>query len=114
MQEKIKDDTISRQAAIDLFPNDDLEWDTKGGYIAPHLARKMVEKLPSAEPQWIPCSERLPEKSGKYYVSGGDKVWICEFLIIPNFTGGWCNDASNPVVQAWMPLPEPYQEGKHE
>ena len=60
--------------------------------------------------KWIPCSERLPEKSGQYYVSGGDKVWICEFLIIPNFAGGWCNDASNPIVQAWMPLPEPYRK----
>ena len=78
-----------------------------------HSECPLVE-APSAEPQWIPCSERLPEKSGKYYVSGGDKVWICEFLIIPNFTGGWCNDASNPVVQAWMPLPEPYREEEHD
>lgn len=62
-------------------------------------------------PEWIPCSERLPEKSGQYYVSGGDKVWVCKFLIIPTFTGGWCNDASNPVVQAWMPLPEPPKGG---
>ena len=37
---------ISRQAAIDLFPNDALEWDTKGGYVAPHLARRMIEELP--------------------------------------------------------------------
>lgn len=64
------------------------------------------------EPKWIPVSERLPEKSGQYYVSGGDKVWICEFLIIPNFTSGWCNDAANPVVQAWMTLslPKPYRK----
>lgn len=68
------------------------------------------EYQPSAqpEPRWIPCSEQLPEKSGQYYVSGGNKVWICEFLIIPNFIRGWCNDVSNPVVQAWMPFPEPY------
>ena len=44
-------DVISRQAAIDLFPNDALEWDTKGGYIAPHLARRMIEELPSAQPE---------------------------------------------------------------
>lgn len=62
-----------------------------------------------AEERWIPCSERLPEESGQYYVSGGDKVWICEFLIIPSFTGGWCNDALNPRVQAWMEKTEPYR-----
>lgn len=44
-------DCISRQAAIDLFPNDALEWDTKGGYIAPHLARRMIEELPSVQPE---------------------------------------------------------------
>ena len=70
-----------------------------------------IKELPPAqpEPQWIPCSERLPKKSGQYYVSGGDKVWICEFFIIPNFIGGWCNDVANPVVQAWMPIPKPYK-----
>ena len=47
----MRDDLISRQAAIDLFPNDALEWDTKGGYIAPHLARRMIEELPSAQPE---------------------------------------------------------------
>lgn len=73
-----------------------------------------LENAPTIEPKphWILCSERLPEKSGKYYVSGGDKVWICEFLIIPNFTGGWCDDVANPEIQAWMPykIPEPYKE----
>lgn len=43
-------DLIDRQAAIDLFPNDALEWDTNGGYIAPHFARRMIEELPSAQP----------------------------------------------------------------
>ena len=76
------------------------------------LAELGLKSVPSAqpEPQWISCSERLPKKPGQYYVSGGDKVWICEFLIIQNFIGGWCNDAANPMVQAWMPLPEPYRE----
>ena len=48
-------DCISRQDAMDLFPNDDLEYDTKGGYIAPHLARQMISELPSAQPE--PISE---------------------------------------------------------
>ena len=41
---------ISRLAAIDLFPDDDLEYDTKGGYIAPHLARRMICELPFVQP----------------------------------------------------------------
>ena len=69
---------------------------------------KHYEERPNGD--WIPCSERLPEKSGQYYVSGGGKVWVCNFLIIPDSKGGWCNDVSNPVVKAWMPFPKPYEE----
>ena len=80
---------------------------------AVYEAIDIIQQSRSQSP-WIPCSERLPEKSGKYYVSGGGMVWICEFLIIPNFTGGWCDDVANPEIQAWMPcnIPEPYQEGE--
>ena len=49
--DKENGELISRKAAIDLFPNDDLEWDTNGGYIAPHMARQMICELPSAQPQ---------------------------------------------------------------
>lgn len=48
-------DLIGRQAAIDLFPNDALEWDTNCGYIAPHFARRMIDELPSA--QIIRCKD---------------------------------------------------------
>lgn len=76
------------------------------------MAIEALKERPHGE--WISCSERLPEESGQYYVSGGDKVWICSFLIIPTFKGGWCNNVSNPVVEAWMPLPEPYKRGEAE
>lgn len=66
--------------------------------------------------EWIPCSERLPKETDYYLVTGqwkGEerKTWICEFLVLNSaFGGGWCNHAKNPVVDAWMPLPEPYKE----
>lgn len=85
-----------KESAIDYL--------TEIGWLPEH------DRILTERPQWIPCSERLPEKSGEYYVSGGDKVWICSFLIIPTFRGGWCNNVSNPVVEAWMPLPTPYRE----
>ena len=72
-------DLISRQAAIDLFPNDALEWDTYFGYIAPHLVRQMIEELPSAQPvrhgkwifgstlghSWMKCSECCVSQDGQ-------------------------------------------------
>ena len=60
------DDLISRQVAIRVA----------SGYCHPANIAKELEKLPSAqpEPHWIPCSERLPEESGKYLVSVLDGV----------------------------------------
>ena len=101
---------MTREEAIDVFKHNYPSSCFTDLFEAVEIAIQALSAQP--EPRWIPVSDRLPEKSGQYYVSGGDKVWICEFLIIPNFIGGWCNDASNPVVQAWMPLPEPYKEDK--
>jgi hypothetical protein len=53
----MNDDLISRAAAIDLFPNDVLEWDTLDGYIAPHVARRLIEDLPSAQQEIIRCRD---------------------------------------------------------
>lgn len=66
---------------------------------------------------WIPVTERLPKKSGEYLVAGAwrgesAKTWICEFLDL-GFGCGWANNARNPVVAHWMPLPEPPNEYSH-
>ena len=75
----------------------------------------IVTKMPPANP-WIPVSERLPEKSGRYlayivneYDNELQYSMTCEY-----FTDGpfhWFPDdecASDNVI-AWMPLPEPYK-----
>lgn len=68
------------------------------------------------QPVWIPVSERLPEKNGKYLV----------FLTNPvrnqsdNVFTSWYNvyykefetEKSLDYVKAWMPLPEPYRESE--
>ena len=56
--------------------------------------------------QWIPCSERLPEKSGWYLCSYESKLVQSTVF----YDGGWFNanvDVNNVI--AWMPLPEPYK-----
>ena len=116
---------IDRQAAIDLFPNDVLEWDTLNGYIAPHVARRLIEYLPPAqpEPHWIPVSERVPEDGERVLCThlGGlnpNRQVIEHIYQSGQFTLGWEMDMnpSSPTfmqrymgkVVAWMPLPEPY------
>ena len=101
------DDTISRKTVIDAF---DLKDDA---FLMVGIIKSTINKLPAVHPQrWIPCSERLPEKSGSYFVSGkwaSGKVAVgdCEY----SKDDGYFQTAWNFDVEAWMPLPEPYQEG---
>ena len=75
-------------------------------------ADKLIKMLET--PHWIPVTEQLPEKTGKYLVCGqwrGKPVetWICELITFGNIKG-WTNEARNPAVTYWMPLPEPPKE----
>ena len=85
-------------------------------------------------PKWIPCSERLPEKSGDYLVCPIDSVLedysdFDEVMIMPYDADceafGWWTERYDPIslgfvdsdfnefeVIAWMPLPKPYGERK--
>ena len=68
----------------------------------------IVEKYTaSAQPEkrWIPCSERLPEKAGKYLVSvRNGNVYAGTF---DKYSGNF-----QCAAIAWMPLPEPYKEAE--
>ena len=60
--------------------------------------------------KWTSVEERMPEKEGLYLVSakhGDFHPWIAEMKIFMGIKG-FCNDATMPVVGAWMPLPKPY------
>lgn len=87
--------------------------------------------------EWIPCTERLPEKSGRYLVTRGSNVcgslwsgrlWYYRVYIL-NYSDlmglkkekiWWSGNVGksdfekfNDVI-AWMPLPEPYREERTE
>lgn len=118
------DDFISRQAAIDAIANCTNCGDEKTlrAYVAKHNldnewsggvleAINAVEDLPSAQPEqrWISCSERLPSKADHT----DDMVLVCYrngSVRFDTYMSGWVQ--GNPV--AWMPLPEPYWEGRWE
>lgn len=100
-----------------------------------------IEELPSAQ-QWIPVSERLPEDFEEVIITWVNRTPEDYFADIKDkpftgaavyFEGRWfwysarCQDylkeygecyedemADWIEVIAWMPLPKPYKEGKHE
>ena len=133
-RKKVMDDLISRQAAInvafDVFPDDE--------YFREQFV-KGIEALSPAQPeqQWIPCSEKLPKERDWYLgiFKEPDTGWInpipfiCDYLlgtktkattkggwILKGFTDGeeYIDYYFNLECIAWMPLPEPYNEGNYE
>lgn len=66
---------------------------------------------------WIPCSERLPEESGRYIITAYDGVSRrTATAVFQKRLGGWCLSGRMAYwrVVAWMPFPEPYQEGNND
>lgn len=76
-----------------------------------------IKALPSADAEWIPCSERVPKENE--YVDN-----VCKYYLIQDEYGdmhvahlsgrGWETIESIKAlgcdVIAWMPLPKPYRE----
>ena len=116
-------DIISRKAAIDAVMELFRRVPTNA-----IRAKKVIEKLPSAQPEqrWIPCSERLPDIK-EHHVSEPCIVYCSNGAygfaeLEENIFGqvGWnCerdDDYHEPLgeVLAWMPLPDPYQAERKE
>jgi hypothetical protein len=77
-----------------------------------------------AEPQWIPCSERLPEEERKEYWICTDTGYQCEcrWTNVNHFwtdlTTSWhwhiMDVPQYAKVVAWMPKPKPYKAESEE
>ena len=115
-QPELCEDVVSRQAAIDaVHRNYDtiLDFKSDGQTVAASF-EDIINALPSAQPErkendWIPCSERLPDKSGEYLVT--DNGWPITTVDVGEFfcENGVSEWVSLDHVVAWKPLPEPYR-----
>lgn len=133
-------DLISRQDAINAVHKDYdaiLDFKSDGRTVADSF-EDIINALPSAqpEPQWIPCSERMPEEhewigTKRFGTTISDEVYVTfespkgeRFTKHLSFQNGkvsnfvqreidaFCKDS---VPIAWMPVPKPYEEvGKEE
>lgn len=68
--------------------------------------------------EWIPVTERLPERTGSYIVHT-DRGAVCTARFYRNLPTGleyenphWNNSRLNKHITHWMPLPEPPKEDK--
>ena len=73
--------------------------------------RELVKAIPSVEnkEEWIPVSERLPEKKVKDYLACCEDGYVATIMYD---NGRWLINGNNVI--AWMPLPEPYKPEKPE
>lgn len=83
---------------------------------------KVIETIseceePCSQPQWIPCSERLPEEAGEYYCTCTDARRLLVTLIKwqPRMKS-WNLSGARAYwkVIAWMPKPSPYPSENEE
>lgn len=92
---------IDADALLDCIPYEDV------------TSRMAVANAPTIEqePQWIPCSERLPEDDTDVLVYLFDRpspyiAWVTDCCW---FTEDFQVEKEN-YPAAWMPLPEPHKE----
>ena len=121
----------NEQAVQILIPMRNMMCDQNGCPIsdAVFALDKAIEALSADRPQeWIPCSERLPEKDGRYLVTYPllwYNLWVstawygtppmpsrpvkgkCFFVSDDEY-----GDVPYYDVLAWMPLPEPWKGGE--
>lgn len=128
-------DLISRRAAIEAFNTEimkrRLSEDTNDdGSLDEFDTESILRALPSAQPGWIPVTERLPEPCEIVLVTlpehtdeDGERYYksvICAYYIdfadvylwfrSDGITFGCLGGCSvNPI--AWQPMPTPYREG---
>ena len=65
--------------------------------------------------QWIPCSERLPDVAQRVLLSGHGQVMVGMLHSFGKYSlepTGISYVYPKDDIEAWMPLPEPYQDNR--
>lgn len=109
------DDTISRRVAIDALIAH-ANHDGAYGYIDAKEAEDTLKALPTAEPRWIPVTERVPEKNTLALITTSKGIVVQVMFFGENMNGHmvWRSFGGEYVywdeeVTAWMPLPTPWK-----
>lgn len=108
----MKDDTISRAAAIDALNGlTDIFLNNLPPTIYKADAVEAVKALPPAQPGWIPVTEQLPDV--RQWVLCQCRAGIMDVLRL-TADGSWSKnyphtEYMSSFVVAWMPIPAPWE-----
>lgn len=119
-QESVPDEMLSAmEEVLRISDRDHDAWrKAKAGIVACRAAILHGKSEPVSQPytlpQWIPCSERMPEETGRYwcYVEEQNDLgkshyqWNCSW----NGNRWWVESENGGRVTHWMPLPAAPQE----
>lgn len=105
-------DLIKREDAIELCAEAQGKASTKSELKGISRIWKGLRKLPLAEADWIPCSERLPKHGDDILVTYSDgEVSIVRGARSKYWMKWGAMEDSNLILPiAWMPLPKPYRK----
>ena len=118
-------DLISRADAIERFCEFGTSLERQGKTMitmvdAKYAFIETLESLPSADAEWIPCSERLPSESDDYICTIPLDAEETYTEVLTFHKGRFYEDDDewgaiyHDDVLAWMPLPKPYKGGDDE
>lgn len=111
----MNDDLISRQAAVAYAISGRTREFEGEKWIRVSEIKESLKTMPTAEPRWIPVTERLPKSREKVLVSTEKTVFVQVFKGIYRTPNRWIWEHSSiKKVTAWMPLPEPWKGEKNE
>lgn len=112
MSEYIEREVLQNAMYHEAFETDTemQRWDS-GCWIRYKLFENVLEQQPTVDvPQWIPCSERLPEVGKQCLLTVHEIGWNCtEYNRV--IIGIYSDNYKNHIL-AWMPLPDPWKGEK--
>ena len=111
----MNDDLISRQAAVAYAISGRTREFEGEKWIRVSEIKESLKTMPTAEPRWIPVTERLPKSREKVLVSTEKTVFTQVFKGIYRTPNRWIWEHSSiKKVAAWMPLPTTWEGEKNE
>ncbi len=113
LREKYKNRNLLEELAWGIYADHSGYTTKQSGEFLNWLCNMAYRAVKGQQKAWIPVSKRLPEGNEKVLVCGVEAINNSRVYAVKNWDVDTWRPLSAPSVKwlAWMPLPEPYEEG---